>query len=555
MATLDKTRDEANEVKIVEQAKIKSIESLHPDAVIPVDEHADSDILGISKTALDCLQTNVFIGTTDFRLVYANKKAIETIRYLEPEIKRVFNVGLDDILGGSIHRFHRDPAAVEKILTNPAALPHQKAFAFGNVVLSTNINAIKDPKGEILGYVVNWEDVSESVRQAKETARLHSAIDGTSTAMMMIDRDFVITYVNPATTKLFQKHETTFQNSFPGFDANSLLGSCIDKFHANPERQRTLLSNPANLPYSTNITIGDLHFTLNITAMIDEKGDFIGNTMEWYDITDKFQVKDGTASSVQELAKAASNLLDISNQIASNAEETSMQSNNVSDASSQVSMNIDNVAAAIEEMNTAIKEIANRAGEASNITDNAVTIASGANETISSLGDSSKEISKVIKVITSIAQQTNLLALNATIEAARAGEAGKGFAVVANEVKELAKETASATEDITQIIEKIQKDTEGSVDSVKQIVSIIKNINDISNTIAAAVEEQSVTAADVANNVAQASTSAATIVDNIGQVTQAAAETSAGAEQMRNHSQELSELSRLLESQVSKLEL
>ena len=171
------------------------------------------------------------------------------------------------------------------------------------------------------------------------------------------------------------------------------------------------------------------------------------------------------------------------------------------------------------------------------------------------LGDSSQEISKVIKVITSIAQQTNLLALNATIEAARAGEAGKGFAVVANEVKELAKETASATEDITQIIEQIQKDTGGSGESVKQIVDIIKNINDISNTIAAAVEEQSVTAADVANNVVQASTSAATIVENIDQVTKAATETAAGAEQMRNHSAELSELAKDLETQVEKLEI
>ncbi|MCA9732764.1 hypothetical protein KC799_11585 [candidate division KSB1 bacterium] len=373
--------------------------------------------------------------------------------------------------------------------------------------------------------------------------------------MMMIDRDFNITYVNPASRAMMKKYADVFSQLVSGFDPAKLVGTNIDQFHKNPSRQRELLANPANLPYKTNISVGHLTFTLNVTVMNDENGNYIGNTMEWEDITDKIRVKDGTARSAQELGGAASNLLDISNQMAGNAEETAVQANSVAEASGQVSQNIDNVAAAIEEMNAAIKEIANRAGEASNIADNAVEIASSANDTISSLGDSSKEISKVIKVITSIAQQTNLLALNATIEAARAGEAGKGFAVVANEVKELAKETAAATEDITQKIEKIQKDTEGSVGSVKQIVNIIKTINDISNTIAAAVEEQAVTAADVANNVSEASMSAATIVENISQVTEAASETSAGAAQMRNHSQELSELAKQLSNQVDMLEI
>ena len=147
--------------------------------------------------------------------------------------------------------------------------------------------------------------------------------------------------------------------------------------------------------------------------------------------------------------------------MAANAEETSAQANVVSAASEQVSKNVQTVSTGVEEMNSAIREIAKNATEAARVAQQAVSTAESTKRTISKLGESSIEIGKVIKVITSIAEQTNLLALNATIEAARAGEAGKGFAVVANEVKELAKETARATEDIGRKIEAIQADTQG----------------------------------------------------------------------------------------------
>src|SRR5579862_2192236 len=139
-------------------------------------------------------------------------------------------------------------------------------------------------------------------------------------------------------------------------------------------------------------------------------------------------------------------------------------------------------------MNASIKEIARNATEAARIASGAVKVARETNDTVNKLGESSVEIGKVIKVITSIAQQTNLLALNATIEAARAGEAGKGFAVVANEVKELAKQTAAATEEISQKIEAIQQDTGGAVRAITEIGAIIDQINGIQNTTASAVE-------------------------------------------------------------------
>jgi methyl-accepting chemotaxis protein len=163
----------------------------------------------------------------------------------------------------------------------------------------------------------------------------------------------------------------------------------------------------------------------------------------------------------------------------------------------------------------------------------AVATMNATNETITQLGTSSAEIGKVIEVITSIAEQTNLLALNATIEAARAGEAGKGFAVVANEVKELAKQTAEATEEIHRRISAIQTDTEGAVEAMARVSDTISNINSIQGTIAAAVEEQTATTTEIANSVHHAATSASSMTTNIDVFSRTAAEVASNASESR----------------------
>jgi len=247
-------------------------------------------------------------------------------------------------------------------------------------------------------------------------------------------------------------------------------------------------------------------------------------------------------SSASTLGSSAEELTAVSTQMASNADETSSQANVVSAASEQVSKNVQTVATGVEEMSASIREIAGNASEAARVAQQAVVVAESTNDTMTKLGESSGEIGKVIKVITSIAEQTNLLALNATIEAARAGEAGKGFAVVANEVKELAKETAKATEDIGQKIEAIQANTRGAVDAIAQISQIITQINDISTTIASAVEEQTATATEMSRNVNEAARGTSEIAQNITLVAQAAQNTAQGA---NNSQQAASELARM----------
>ncbi|MDA8403612.1 MAG: methyl-accepting chemotaxis protein [Desulfobacteraceae bacterium] len=271
----------------------------------------------------------------------------------------------------------------------------------------------------------------------------------------------------------------------------------------------------------------------DLTRRLPVGGDELGELSGWFNVfIEKLQkiimtIKDKTVS----LNAASNSLSALSGNLESRSDESKkkattsavsveeMSSNMqaVAAACEQAATNINMVATAAEEMNATANEIAGNTSKARTITDTAVKTTERTSKRVDELGSAAKEISKVTEVITEISEQTNLLALNATIEAARAGEAGKGFAVVANEIKELAKQTSEATQEIKRKIEAIQSSTGLTVTDIREISGVINNVNDIVSTIAAAVEEQSVTTNEIASNVAQAAQGLTEVNENVAQ--------------------------------------
>jgi methyl-accepting chemotaxis protein len=242
------------------------------------------------------------------------------------------------------------------------------------------------------------------------------------------------------------------------------------------------------------------------------------------------------------LASASEELAAVSTQLGHAAEETASQTDLVSASAHQVAGSVGSMSAATEEMTASISEIAGQATRASQVAADAVRTAEETSAAVSELDKASTEIGEIVRVITTIAEQTNLLALNATIEAARAGDAGKGFAVVASEVKDLAQETARATEDITAKIAAIQSGTGRAADAIGRIASVIGQISENQTTIAAAVEEQTATTAEITRSVSEISAGSTHIADNIANIAQSATNTSSGAGATQQSAQDLSRL-------------
>jgi methyl-accepting chemotaxis protein len=342
--------------------------------------------------------------------------------------------------------------------------------------------------------------------------------------VLMCDKDLFIRFVNARSLETFRSIEKLLP-----VRADKVLGSCLDIFHKDPAHQRRLLRDERNLPLRSIIELGPEKLELMVNALFDTDRSVKGFMATWSVVTEKVELRRTLDETSSLLSHSSAALSTTSKALQENASRASADTTSAAAASEQVSRGVQAVATNMEEMSASIREIAQSCSEASVMSNESLKRALETNATISQLGISSQEIGNVTKVISSIAQQTNLLALNATIEAARAGEAGRGFAVVANEVKELAKQTAKATEDITARISALQKDSGAAVDAIASIAKNIERLNAINSTIAASVEEQNATTKEVARVVLESARGVSDIAGSVKTIAKSVDLTNVGA--------------------------
>jgi len=255
------------------------------------------------KTTIDGAMTAIMMIDRDLIITYANQSTVSLLKLHEASLRSLFpGFDADNIIGTCIDSFHENPAHQRKLLSNPDNLPYSTDIAVGPLKFRINVSPMYDPDGNYIGNSLEWSDVTEQRKKELEVARLQSAVNGAQTNIMLCDTDLNITYVNPAVVQMLQKRETELRNAFPGFDPNNLVGQCIDQFHKNPSHQRALLANKNSLPAKAEISVADLEFEVNATAIIDNDGNLMGNMVEWRDITEQ---KDAERQ-MEELISAAS---------------------------------------------------------------------------------------------------------------------------------------------------------------------------------------------------------------------------------------------------------
>lgn len=262
------------------------------------------------QVAVDGAQSPMIMINRDFEITYANDATVELLTKYQDKFKEVWpSFDVNGVMGICIDMFHKNPQHQRKLLDDPKNLPYETDIEINGLKFALTVSAQIDLDGNYIGNTLEWQDVTELRQKENEQARLQVAVDGCQSPMIMINRDFEITYANDATVELLKKYQDKFKEVWPSFRVDGVMGACIDMFHKNPQHQRTLLDDPNNLPYQTDIEINGLKFALTVSAQMDAQGNYIGNTLEWQDVTEERQKETEVARLQSAVDGAQANLM------------------------------------------------------------------------------------------------------------------------------------------------------------------------------------------------------------------------------------------------------
>jgi len=446
---------------------------------------------------------------------YLNDESKKTLK----EIEHLLPIRADQMMGTCIDIFHKNPAHQRQLLADPSNLPFATHIQLGDETLDLLVTAITDSSGRYVAPMLTWSIITDKVASEKLSNMQAQMLDQMPVNVMFLEvENFTITYANQTSISTLKGLEDLIPCR-----ADELQGQCVDIFHKNPTHQRQLLSNPSNLPIKTNIKLGDETLALEASAVSSTEGEYMGAMLSWSVITSQVNLAGSITNVVEMVSAAATEMESTAQGMVGNAENASTQAGTVATASEQLS--------------ASINEISQQVTRSATISNEAVVEADRSNEMVQGLAEAAQKIGDVVSLINDIASQTNLLALNATIEAARAGEAGKGFAVVASEVKNLANQTAKATDEISAQVGAIQGATQNAVSAISSIGGTINELSSIATAISSAVEEQGAATQEVTTNISGVTTSASETGQAAGEVLDAAGELSRQAEGLSNEVQ------------------
>ncbi len=457
---------------------------------------------------IDSMLVNMMIcDRKSLEILYCNNKCFET----SGRLKHVLPVTGKGLLGQSLDLLFGEGGAPREKLADARQFPLRQTVALGEEFLDVLITPVTSAGRDLHQLLITWHIITEQKKTDARAAGLLAMIENMPVNVLICDPGTsIINYANLSS----QKEMRALAQYLP-FGADALVGKDISRLETNPESFRTQMSDPARLPTIRLVKLGETTLKLSLSAINDTNGRYIGNMVIWEDVSEQIHLAERVRQMASIVAGASSEMENTAQHMSQTAQTATSQSSAAADSIQNATKNVRMVSQAAEELSQSIEEISRQVKESSRISNNAVEEAERTNSTVQSLSRASSRIGDVVKLIHDIAGQTNLLALNATIEAARAGEAGKGFAVVASEVKNLANQTAAATEEITSQISEMQASTDQAVHAIATIRKTIDGLFDIATAISASVEQQGSATREIAENISSAASDTEKVASNI----------------------------------------
>ena len=434
------------------------------------------------RAAVETLPTSLALASADNNIIFVNRSGRQAWAQLAGD-PAPFDA--NTIPGRPLADLHRNRGGLDRLSTGPGGRSVSITLESAQGPIGVDASVLSGNGGETVGVLLTWApDKAAAGTTEDNLVLLKKMLDDGPIPTLHLATDLTIRYMNRVAAERLRPLSLT-----AGDPAEELLGKPFDLIQPDLTEHRPRFADPGQVPWRTQLPLGDEIYNFLFHPLFNDKGKFLGPLLTLDRVTAKVLAFRQLKQASGELGSMGKQLTEIGSQMRGGARETSTRANGATTAGREISESLETVAAGADDLTDSIREIQQSSEEAERVTQSAIE---ATNEKIGGLAESSSQIGNVTELINSIAEQTNLLALNATIEAARAGDLGKGFAVVAGEVKDLSRHTAEATGQIQSQIEKIQRETQAAIDSMREVTTVAERIRELSAVIVVSTPSRNV---------------------------------------------------------------